>query len=87
MRRVGTARRLARMSTAHRRVLTLEFDCVGTPMVGTVRDERGTGWPFSGWLGLASTLELALGLRSSQIGAEVRDPASNAGSQADAFKE
>jgi hypothetical protein len=70
MRSVGSAGRLARMSTAHRRVLTLEFDCAGMPLVGIVRDERGTGWPFSGWLGLASTLELAMGLRSSQVDAE-----------------
>jgi hypothetical protein len=83
MRSVGSAGRLARMSTVHRRVLTLEFDSVGTPLVGIVRDERGTGWPFSGWLGLASTLELAMGLRSSQVDADVRDPTSSAGSQAD----
>jgi hypothetical protein len=70
MRSVRSTGRLARMSTAPRRVLTLELDPADMPLVGTVRDERGTSWPFSGWLGLASTLELALGMRSSELRTE-----------------
>jgi hypothetical protein len=53
--------------SSERRVLTLELDVAAEPLAGVIRDERGTSRPFKSWLGLASTLELALGRRSGEI--------------------
>lgn len=42
--------------------MTLEVDTTSDPIRGIARDERGGERPFSGWVGLATALELALGL-------------------------
>jgi hypothetical protein len=67
MRSVGSPGRLARMSTAHRQVLTLEFDCVGMPLVGIVRDERGTGpTPQGPWERLMQPYNVSSHLKLTQ---------------------
>lgn len=46
----------------HTQTVTLEVDTTSDPIRGIARDERGGERPFSGWVGLATALELALGL-------------------------
>jgi hypothetical protein len=40
--------------------VTLALDPAAEPIAGVARDEQGTERPFTGWLGLAKALELAL---------------------------
>ena len=48
------------MPEAALRTLTLQIDPAANPIVGAVRDERGTNRTFSGWIGLAAALEHAI---------------------------
>jgi hypothetical protein len=55
------------MSTTERCVLTLELDTTAEPLAGVILDQHGTSQPFSGWLGLASVIEIAIGQRSGEV--------------------
>jgi hypothetical protein len=41
--------------------LCIEFDLDADPVSGILCDEQGGSEPFSGWMGLTGTIELALG--------------------------
>lgn len=45
----------------HTRTVTLEVNSTGVPIRGIARDARGTERVFSGWGGLPTALEQALG--------------------------
>lgn len=40
--------------------LTIDFDLRASPIAGIVRDGRGHGEPFAGWMALTRTIERAL---------------------------
>jgi hypothetical protein len=48
---------------SHTVTVTLEVDPTSDPIQGIARDEQGAERPFTGWIGLATALELALEVR------------------------